>query len=108
MSNLLNSQIPLNNNIIAAKTLSDKSTGKRETIGEIRAPEFYPRYSLASALKQHDEFAKSIYKENYKKQKSSERKQSLFSFVKTIGFVGIIYLLISKFRLPKKIIEQKS
>lgn len=101
MTNIINTQINRDSNIIAAKKLSDKDTGNRNSIGQVRAPSYFPSYSVERAMKEADEFRKSVYLESYKNEQKQKRKQKFSSLIKTFLYVGGVYLVISKINFSK-------
>lgn len=99
MNNIINSHSNMNNNALAASKLSNKDTGSRKLIGEVRSPDFFPSYSVEKVLKQQDEFRKSIAIESYKQNEKLKRKNAFVSFIKTVLYVCSIYLIISKVKI---------
>lgn len=98
----VNSKINTRNNTIFASKLSDKDTGSKKLIEEVRAPAFFPSYSVENVIKEQDEFRKSVYLESYKREKMEKRKHTIFSLFKTILYVAGIYLIISKIKFKSK------
>lgn len=101
MTNIINTQLNSSNNIIAAKKLSDKNTGKRNLTGKVRAPSYFPSYSIEKSTKEADEFRKSVYLEKYKREQNIKRKQNFISLIKTGLYIGAVYWLISKINISK-------
>lgn len=75
MSNIINSQMNINNNSIVAKNLTDSSVQQRK-IGVISAPESLPKYSINKVLQEKDEFRKTTISQNYIKSENSKKRKS--------------------------------
>lgn len=90
------------NTLYAQLKLSDRDTGKRETIGSVRSPKNFPEpYSLEREMQKCDEFRKSVYREQYIREQNEKRKNNLKSFIKAIAFTTSVYIGISKIKFKK-------
>ena len=98
---MINSQISIDNNAIAAKKISDKYTGEKKSLSSVRAPEHYPTYDFEKISRQKDEFIKSVYLDSYKNEKRTKTKTAFFSLLKTVLYVTGVYIAISKIKFKK-------
>lgn len=102
MTNIINSLTNTNNNIIGAYKLSDKHTGQKKLLSQLKAPPYYPAYSPEYVIREQENLRKNIYFESYKREKIEKRNHTIASLLKTILFVTGIYLLISKIKFKSK------
>ena len=80
MSNILNSHIANNNNVVAANPLKQK----KEKTKPIVAPVKLPEYSIHKELKDKDEFRKSVLIDL---GKADKRRKKTKNFIKTLLLV---------------------
>lgn len=93
MSNIINSHINNDNNLIAAKKISENSS-TRKPIGPIEAPASIPNFSIYKVIQEKDEFRKNTIAQNYiNNEKSKKRKGNLLKLGIIISAVAGYFLL---------------
>lgn len=75
MTNILNSHITNNNNALAAKSISGNEPSIKRVSGPVAAPDYFPKFSIDSAIKEKQNFRQDVLQSNYiQKTKSKKTK----------------------------------
>lgn len=99
--NRINTQEIADNNIIAAKKLSDRQTGSRENMGLINLPETQYRYSSDEYVKKMQKIKQEAIEEHYVKEDRNKRIKYLLSLISASIFTFLVYLGIKNFNMKK-------
>ena len=101
MSNIYNSLIDTNNNVVAAQKLSDKKTGSRKNLGLINLPATTYTYSSDEYLREMDDIRKLASRDRIKREVREKKAQAFKSLLKSIVYCSFVYIFIKNVKLNK-------
>ena len=102
MSNIINSQINYDSNVVAAQKLKDKKTGSRRNMGLINLPETTYKYSTDDYSREMQEIRKETAYQYYRDEEKLKKQEKFFSLLLAGIYTGITYLIIKNIRIPRK------